>query len=60
MELQIRENEMSEQVDKATFRALTAEKKLQEAGFENEIEKLQVRRSRVDERPSLGFRIRKK
>jgi len=43
MELQIRENEMADQVDKATFRALTAEKKLQEAGFESEIEKLQVR-----------------
>ena len=33
---------MSEQVDKATFRALTAEKRLQEAGFEEEIRKLQV------------------
>ena len=42
MELQNRESEMSEHVDKATFRALTAEKKLQEAGFDDEIKKLQV------------------
>ena len=42
MDLQIRENEMADQVDKATFRALTAEKKLQETGFESEIKKLQV------------------
>uniref|UniRef100_H2YYI0 GRIP domain-containing protein n=1 Tax=Ciona savignyi TaxID=51511 RepID=H2YYI0_CIOSA len=41
-ELHSREGEMSEQVDKATFRALTAEKKLQDTGMEQTIFQLQA------------------
>ena len=41
--MESREIEMSEQVDKATYRALTAEKKLQDAGLENNIRELEVR-----------------
>lgn len=39
-EMETREMEMSEQVDKAVYRALTAEKKLQDTGLENLIKEL--------------------